>query len=310
MSWSPPPPLFFSPALPSELFTLVLEKCASPATLLICSTPEDFNDALKMETIAWREEKAAALYETMRRLDTDQDVELPTAEPRPPWLRSQCSMSTIGGNNVRVVFTPSVGHLRAWLAVFPRTGPGDESPEDKAGPAELTNVLFVYNFLGIHRDTDEWTAQGLGNTASALIEGATRNRLQPIIVEPSMYVEEGYVDLGVMIDQEVPILSLKNMKALAWGLEEEDDGSWITETTPVRKVLGRWFQFGPGPWDEEDSEEEDWEDEEPDDEEPEEGLPDEMARNVMPWTEMSQDDTPWETESEEDEPVMEYNSPP
>jgi hypothetical protein len=205
------------------------------------------------------------------------------------------------------VFAPDVAHLRAWLAIFDPYEPEDDHVTSPAAAQDnsqscpiaeedaallkrrIKKVVFVYNFLGVHRDTKNWNAQGLGNSASALIECTNRHGMQSIIIEPKRYEDEGFVGLDDMIDEGVPILSLKEMKALAWKLEEEDDGSWITQTVPIRQMLGRWFQFGPGPWDEDEGGEEADSDEHP------------PLQGEYPYSLPSFDEAPWEHEYEEDQ---------
>lgn len=236
--------------------------------MVICSSSEDFDEALRLQTLSWREHQQDVLREILTQLEAGNNVDLPPELPDPPWLRSQLPLLAVRAENVRVVFAPDVAHLRAWLATYsayeseynPDVSSATFPESSKSCPAAAENaahlnrrikkVVFVYNFLGVHRDTRHWKAQGLGNSVSALVECTKRNGMQSIIVEPKRYEDEGFVGLDAMIDDELPILNLREMKALARKLEEEDDGPWITQSVSIRQVLGRWFQFGPGPWDE------------------------------------------------------------
>lgn len=93
-------------------------------------------------------------------------------------------------------------------------------------------MLIVYGLLELHRDSVEWSAQGIGTTATYLIEAAARDSFRAAVVEPRGAM--GFDTLDEFLDESVPILSGTDMKS---------DGTWSGRTVPVRRVLARWFDF-------------------------------------------------------------------
>lgn len=93
-------------------------------------------------------------------------------------------------------------------------------------------MLIVYGLLELHRDSIEWSAQGIGTTATYLIEAAARNSFRAAVVEPRGAM--GFDTLDEFLNEDLPILSGTDMKS---------DGTWSGRTVPVRRVLARWFEF-------------------------------------------------------------------
>lgn len=154
--------------------------------------------------------------------------------------------------HIRVVFVPSVSHLRAWLAVFPPADSKTVQPPPAAAMAafsrktDIAPLLLLYGFLDLHRDTSEWSAQGLSNTAATLIEAARLAALRPVIVEQRIDWSEQLRDSESLLSEEIPLLSGAERRAAA----REGGSGWIGRTVSVRRVLGRWFRFQEDVWDE------------------------------------------------------------
>lgn len=102
--------------------------------------------------------------------------------------------------------------------------------------------------MGLHRDTGEWSAQGLGSSVASLVEAGWRTRRRIVVLEETM-VDGGQEDVGErsggVWEERLPILSGNVRRP---GLEGEDDAVWSGRTVGVRRVLGRWFRFGKGDW--------------------------------------------------------------
>lgn len=117
-------------------------------------------------------------------------------------------------------------------------------------------LLVVYGLLELHRDTGEWSAQGLGHSIAGLVEAGWRTDRKVVIVEErrmddnssELRVEERRKN-GVKVWEEgVPMLNGSVRRA---GLESED-GGWSGRTVEVGRILGRWFKFGKGDWEDEE----------------------------------------------------------
>ena len=272
-------PLFLSPATPSELATYVSSQCVHPTTVVICTTQQEFDYALnddisremrshnpgypkeqgqEDEPQEEHETEAAEVDKTME--DPDLDLLIPEPPDSPPaWISPllQHSIHRVAiAKHIRVVFVPSVSHLRAWLTVLPPADPRTVPPPPPAAAAttfsrraEVAPLLLLYGFADLHRDTSEWSAQGLSNSAATLVEAARQNALRPVVVEPRMDWDEQVRDSEAVLGEEMPVLSGAERRAAARD-QDEGDGGWVGRTVTVRRVLSRWFRFEDGPWEE------------------------------------------------------------
>jgi len=169
--------------------------------------------------------------------------------------------------SITLAFLPSISHLRAYLAVF--------QPTPKATPAiyaftksnSRTPLLLVFGLLNLHRDTSEWSAQGLGITIASLVESGSRHGSRIVMCE-----EDVKEDIVIIIDDEVtttgdeemvdlpteeqretrkinpwkeemPILNGSTRRLVA-GADEA--AGWAGRTVEVGRVLGRWCLFHEG----------------------------------------------------------------
>jgi hypothetical protein len=155
---------------------------------------------------------------------------------------------------INLVFVPTLSHLRAYLAVFPPEA-GKGPPEQKFDkPGTKTPLLVVYGVVELHRDTSEWSAQGLGNSLAGLVEAGKRSGRKIVLIEERK--EQGVEDRGDWSEDEikrerrkvweerVPMLNGSVRRA---GLESED-GAWSGRTVEVGRILARWFKFRRGDW--------------------------------------------------------------
>lgn len=93
-------------------------------------------------------------------------------------------------------------------------------------------MLIIYGLLELHRDSVEWSAQGIGTTATYLIEAAARNSFRAAVVEPRGAM--GFEALDEFLEEKLPVLS---------GTAIKSDGTWSGRTVAVKRVLARWFEF-------------------------------------------------------------------
>lgn len=161
---------------------------------------------------------------------------------------------------VNLVFVPTLSHLRAYLAVFSSEAKG-QGVEGEGGPPKQsfekignrTPLLVVYGMVALHRDTSEWSAQGLGSSVAALVEAGWRGGRKVVVVEERELYDESEGGEGAEIrtagwDERLPML---NGSVKRVGLESED-GGWSGRTLEVGRVFGRWFRFERGEWDQKD----------------------------------------------------------
>lgn len=239
-----PSPLILSPALPSELLTYIVQYESHPTTLLICYSRAEF----------------------ISRLISDVHHDKDNLDGSPPsriasTLLSSPLYQVAIARHIRMIFIPTVSHLRACLAVFDPADSKIPPPPTDSVPASYNNnssrrpLLLVYGFLSLHRDTSEWSAQGISATAAGLVEAARRTKFGAVVVEDAPMVAAAGADeerlaggagaLGAMLEEEeVPLLS--GSVARAGG--DFDDAAWTGRKVSVVRVLGRWFRYKEGEW--------------------------------------------------------------
>ncbi|KAI1104077.1 hypothetical protein F4804DRAFT_308164 [Jackrogersella minutella] len=247
MSWAPF--LLLSPALPSELLTHILSRHTYPTTLIICSSRSEFltvlTDDIHRKT-ACPENVIPSEHaeEDAHHIDEGGIHDITREQVIQHRLLSSPLYQVATSRHIRMVYIPTVTHLRAYLSVF--------SPDDSkvpVPPADFTSSrghppsIVLYGFLEMHRDTSEWSAQGLGNSTSALVELGHRLSWQTSIVEPrkhgSPQAFEG------MLTEVVPFLSGGGRRP---GPDPEE-GGWTGRTVEVGRIMKRWFRFQRGEWD-------------------------------------------------------------
>lgn len=232
----PPTPVVLSPALPSELLSYIIKNEIYPTTLIICSPRAEFLACLADDV-----QGPAETPEQPQRLAEDQSKRTSGSLLSAPLYQVAVT------RHIRIVFMPTVSHLRAFLSVFaladskipPPPQTGDRTTHNSKGHP----LLLVYGFLGLHRNTSEWSAQGLSSTAAGLVETAKRVKLQAVIVDPPSQDGEEEGPEG-LISEEVPVLSASARRAGP----DTDEGGWTGRTVRLSRVLGRWFRFRDGEW--------------------------------------------------------------
>ena len=250
-------PIALLPALPSELLDYILVHQAYPTTLVICQPRATFLSSLS-NAIKHNPPPPPADPDTSETLSAEAPQRHPLLIP----TLHQVATS----RHINLVFISNVTHLRAYLAVFPGPEPNGVSPKwewDKSGKkGRRVPLLVAYRVVGLHKDTSEWSAQGLGNSLAGLVEVGVRCGRRIVVVEEKR-PEDGEEDgAGEMTDEvageerrktckvweeRVPML---NGSVRRVGLESEE-GGWSGRTVEVGRILARWFKFKKGDWDSE-----------------------------------------------------------
>ena len=262
-----PTPIALPPALPSELLEYVLAHQAYPTTLLICQPRAIFLSSL-LQAINHTSPSASSLSssppapETKLLSDHNHNAQ---AQRHPLLIPTLHQVAT--SRQINLVFIPTVTHLRAYLAVFPRLEK-DETPLKQEWDKKGKNkpLLAVYGVVGLHKDTSEWSAQGLGNSLAAVVQAGLRGGRKVVLIEERKLEDEdeGERESGQDVEDEedgersgrgcriweekVPIL---NGIVRRPGLESEH-GGWSGRTVEVGRLLARWVKFRNGDWDRKD----------------------------------------------------------
>ncbi len=260
-----------------------------PTTLIICSTRADFLSSLV---------KDVSSVEPLAN-QTSAVSELPHGEQNPGELQEQIEPPSLASHeesltkhplliptihqvaisrHLATVFTHTISHIRAYLSVFPSPSPNSVQPPpaqhfDK--PGTKTPLLVVYGLVALHRDTSEWSVQGLGTSIAALVEAGRRAGARIMLVEESELDTvssrngDGYdrwaTELDNEVESEVDELRRprqeRNTNTALWKERlpmlngstrrsgfDSADGGWSGRTVEVQSILARWFLPGNADW--------------------------------------------------------------
>ncbi|CZR64968.1 uncharacterized protein PAC_14868 [Phialocephala subalpina] len=264
----PSPPLALTPALPSELLTYVLAHQVYPTNLVICQSRDTFLASLlsiipqpiQRQPPPPPDDNTNAFVPPIT--EEPEEALPPEPEPEPPQhpLLTPSLHQIASSRHVNVVFIPTVSHLRAYLTAFPPPKEKDENggpPElrfDK--PGKKVPLLIMYGLVDLHKNTSEWSAQGLGNTVAGLVEAGWRGEKKVVVIEERKVEDDGEeMDIEgeqpkrnprwKVWEERVPMLNGSVKRA---GFESEDS-AWSGRTIEVGRIFARWFKFRKGDWD-------------------------------------------------------------
>jgi hypothetical protein len=229
--------IFLSPSTPSELLQYIITHQRYPTTILIGWPKHTFVEALTEDVNLQLYLQAQTVAENNEKNDQETEGEADSLTTKtPPTHPLQCKtlLQTAVSRHIRLLFVPSSTHLRAFLGTFSATDSKILPPPSLLSTADNAErpMLIVYGLLELHRDSIEWSAQGIGTTATYLIEAAARNSFRAAVVEPRGAM--GFESLDEFLEEELPVLSGTAMKS---------GGTWSGRTVAVERVLARWFEF-------------------------------------------------------------------
>lgn len=224
-------PLFQAPATPTELLSYLVTLQSYPTTLLVCCPREAFQDALLHHVAS-----VLTLESNPDEERTDTDSAAQRHRRVVEALVSAPLYQTAVAKHIRVLFMPTISHLRAYLSVFEPADSKVQPPPNHAPSDDGSRIplLMVYGFLDAHRDTSEWNARGLSLSASILVEAGRAASYRPVIIEPKG--DDGHPDAETLLSEAVPLL----------GRNITTQGAWSGRTIEIRRILGRWFQLRDG----------------------------------------------------------------
>ncbi|KAL1888410.1 hypothetical protein Cpir12675_006191 [Ceratocystis pirilliformis] len=223
-------PVVLPPASPAQLLDYIVSNHAYPLTLIVGSTREEFLQALVDDVVASK---------------SQQPVDTQARHTHPLLAASLFQIAVT--KHIRLLFTPTVSHLRAYLSVFSPLDSAVPPPPGYETSAKSDNRwLVVYGMLNIHRNTSEWNAQGMMNSLSMFIDAASHTEFKPVIIEPlpikneentetsmqSEYGVENQYDWQRIRAEQVPLL----------GYKQSSDVRLSNRTVELGKIVERWFR--------------------------------------------------------------------
>ena len=241
---------------PETLISFIIDHCAHPTTLVVGSTSNQFIQQ-------WHDDRSRQDDDDRRGSKRGKTTLLEVAVAR----------------HIRVVFVPTVAHLRGFLAAFDPAASRILAPPTLHGTSTKSkskkSKLVVYSLLRLHRNTSEWSAQGLGTTAAVLDEAGWRTGMDVVVVEGRGGGEEGQqrerVDAWT---ERVPVLSTGARRQL-------EKAGYALRTERIRSVMERWFSFTAELGDEEEHEEDEDEEEREEEKEKEDKDDEEDETNAI-----------------------------
>jgi len=248
-------PVALTPALPSELLTYILSFDARPVTLMVCQPRDRFLQSLLQSTPTISHIPPAS--------PEGSDANAHDTATENPFLRHDLLVPTIQqvltSRNIDVVFVQSLSHLRAYLAVFHSSKQKDTRYlDDDRCLIKEQSLLMVYGMLELHRDTTEWSAQGLSQTLANIVHTGYHNHLDIMLVEETRQQHNSEDSEAEELsareirklrrqealhvwDEEVPVLSGGSSKKVV-------EGGWSGRKVEIGRILKRWFRFEAGLW--------------------------------------------------------------
>ena len=210
----------------------ILQNHAAPSTVIICSSREAFVEDVLLST---QEHRDQMTVETIGEVDQ---------QPLHPFLIPTIHLLATS-RTVDLAFTPTLPHLRAYLASRPLLiGEGLEPTIGRVSRTQ-SPTLAVFGFTEVHRPTSEFSAQGLSRTLSIAVEASlalNRNLLiadvPPTIKDRDSVASNEHEDGGILDPwtEQVPIL---NDSIRSGG----DQRIWAGRTIAIARVIGRWCRI-------------------------------------------------------------------
>ena len=215
MTDNPPTPIVLIPG-DILLFMQYVLSLVEASTIVICSSREAFLDSLLRST------------QCPTKTPPRSDILEPTVE-----LIDRAS-------SIKVVFCTTLQHLRVFLSTYTTvTKPDSSNSLRMTKPDEKVPALALLNVINLHRETSEFSAQGIGRTFAAAIEAALYSRRQLVICEcsPKYAFEnesEGQFDIW---EEQIQIMND------TYRTSQSAEAPWMTSTITIRRIIARWCSF-------------------------------------------------------------------
>ncbi|KAL5621673.1 hypothetical protein BROUX41_006573 [Berkeleyomyces rouxiae] len=212
-----PEPMILSPASAAQLLLYIISNHTYPLTLVVGSTKEEFLRVLVRHVEASRVQKTVG-------------TQAMNAHP----LLAASLFQIAVAKHIRLLFTPTVSHLRAYLSVFSPLDSKVSSPR-------------------------EWNSQGIMSSLSVLVDAASRAGFRPVIVEPhpeDPSIEEdadattpGEADRDY--DAQDYLQKIRAEQVPLLGYKQSSDVHLSKRSVSLGRVAERWFHYFRMQWSEE-----------------------------------------------------------
>ena len=214
-----PYPLALAPMNPVKMLEwLIYRHDSRQSTIIICCEREGFLESLILHIRENDEEDTT---------DVGRNLLTPTL------------FLIASSQHIRLVFTPTISHLRAYLArlIWDQSQLATKTESRSRKP-----FLILWGFVALHRSTFEYSAQGISRTLAAAIEAGHFQSQRLLLVEDrGLDSHEGVEDSDrQQFDpwrEQVPLLN----GSVRFGGEEK---GWAGRMIELRDVIRKWCRFG------------------------------------------------------------------
>lgn len=212
--------------LATELLeSLVNHESPQGTTLVICSSRKAFLRQIAPTLLTPQAHEIPASQESLEEEEG----------PQSP-LPHRFLVPTLGllaaARALNLTFCPTVKSLRAWLSTYTTS-----TDMFLARDRNARRSLILVDLILLHRDTSEFSVQGLSRTLACAVEVAARNRMNLRLVECKDF--HGVHDSTRGYDlwsAQVPLLT-SSVRLGGDGL------NWAGRAISVRTIAGRWLRF-------------------------------------------------------------------
>ena len=219
------------PLLCSEFVEFVLKHHRGPTTMIVCSSRERFLEELRASIDRAHSQIPASSHGEQ----ATEDLHLLLNPTLHLISRSQ---------TIRLVFVPTLSHLRAFLAIYAHATRRSVSASDPIRLGSPIPFLAIWAMARLHQLTTEHSAQGISRTLAAVIEASNQHVQKLVLAEPKIVstADDEANQIGSDVTwhdpwtEALPLLS----GALRFGGEER---AWSGKTVTLGAVISRWCQF-------------------------------------------------------------------
>lgn len=195
----------------------------APTTLVICASRESFLQNLQADIRRPNRDSRSDAQENSNSVSSHHLLT--------PTIHLLASSRT-----VNIAFTPTLPHLRAFLADFNLGEENSSYPSAYQRPGLRFPMLAILSLATVHQSTSEYSAQGLSRTVAIAVETANSANMRLVLAEPH---DENGNELDTIRnpwEAKVPLLN----GSIRFG---EDEKMWAGRTVDVGRVIGRWCKI-------------------------------------------------------------------
>ena len=243
------PPLALPPLLCTTFLEYILRHHQAPSILMICLTREAFIEEVTFSLQqAVHPENDVSTSQTsddarsegdMSNCETSEEVKM-CLHP----LLSNTIHVVAYSHSIHLVFVPTLPHLRAHLSTLACDLDQEPAYLSTNSSSSRAPFLAIWGLVGLHRETAEYSAQGLSSTLAAAVDAASYSKRRLILAEPHRIGSANDFQSEDALEaihhdtwkEQVPLLS----GSILFGGEER---IWAGKTIAMGRVFAEWCRF-------------------------------------------------------------------